>query len=153
VAAFEHVDPWAVLDHLGALVDKSLVVAEPGEEPRYRLLETGRAWAIKESLRELWRCRSRGWADRHWRRWYFWATHSRLTPVVEVARTVKRHLENVLAYYRHRITNAVSEGLNSKIETIKKMACGFRNRDHFKTAIYFHCGGLDLTSGTHGEAG
>ena len=53
-------------------------------------------------------------------------------------------IANVLTYIRHRITNAVSEGLNSKIQTIKKMAYGFRNKEHFKTAIYFHCGGLDL---------
>ncbi len=48
VAADENIDEWTVLEHLGALVDKSLVVAEPGEEPRYRLLETGRAWAIEK---------------------------------------------------------------------------------------------------------
>ena len=38
----------------------------------------------------------------------------------------------------------MSEGLNSQIQKIKSMACGFRNREHFKIAIYFHCGGLDL---------
>jgi len=38
----------------------------------------------------------------------------------------------------------MSESINSKIQAIKKMACGFRNIEHFKTAIYFHCGGLDL---------
>ena len=59
---------------------------------------------------------------------------------------LKRHLPNVLSYFTHRITNAVSEGLNSKIQTIKKMAYGFRNLEHFKTAIYFHCGGLQLYS-------
>ena len=57
---------------------------------------------------------------------------------------LKRHLPNVLSYFTHRITNAVSEGLNSKIQTIKKMAYGFCNLEHFKTAIYFHCGGLQL---------
>ena len=36
------------------------------------------------------------------------------------------------------------EGLNSRIQMVKQMACGFRNREHFRTAIYFHCGGLDL---------
>jgi transposase len=39
---------------------------------------------------------------------------------------VRLRLANVLRYYSHRITNAVSEGLNSKIQTIKKMAYGFR---------------------------
>ncbi|GFP40540.1 hypothetical protein HKBW3S47_02237, partial [Candidatus Hakubella thermalkaliphila] len=57
---------------------------------------------------------------------------------------IKRHLHNVLTYFTHPITNAVSEGLNSKIQTIKKMAYGFPNPEHFKTAIFFHCGGLDI---------
>jgi transposase len=83
-------------------------------------LKTGRAWAIKESLRHLWSYRRRGWALRHWKHWYFWATHSRLKPVVKVARMIHGHLENVLTYFDHRITNATSEGLNSKIQTVKK---------------------------------
>ncbi len=45
---------------------------------------------------------------------------------------------------REVITNALGESLNSKIEKVKRMACGFRNREHYKTAIYFHRGGLDL---------
>jgi transposase len=89
-------------------------------------LKTGRAWAIKESLRALWGYRRRGWALRHWKRWYFWATHSRLAPLVKVARMIHGHLDNVLTYFDHRITNATSEGLNSKIQTVKKtlMASG-----------------------------
>jgi transposase len=83
-------------------------------------LKTGRAWAIKESLRDLWGYRRKGWALRHWKHWYFWATHSRLQPVVKVARMIQGHLDNVLTYFDHRITNATSEGLNSKIQTIKK---------------------------------
>jgi transposase len=107
-------------------------------------LTVGRAWALKETLRELWEYRYLAPAHRFWRRWYCWATPSRLTPIREAAATLKRHLTNILTSCRHRITNAVSEGLNSKIQTIKNMACGFRNVEHFKTAIYFHCGGLDL---------
>jgi transposase len=38
----------------------------------------------------------------------------------------------------------MSEGLNSQIPKIQRMACGFRNTERFKTAIYFHWGGLDL---------
>lgn len=87
-------------------------------------LKTGRAWAIKESLRDLWGYHRRGWAERHWRRWYFWATHSRLEPVIKVAQMLLRHLPNVLTYFDHRITNAVSEGLNSKIQTVKKTLMG-----------------------------
>jgi len=107
-------------------------------------LKTGRAWALKEALRRLWHYHSRGWAEKHWRRWYFWATHSRLAPMIKAARTVRSHLANVMTFLTHRITNAVAEGINSKIQTIKQKACGYRNRDNFRTAILFHCGGLSL---------
>lgn len=112
-------------------------------------LKTARAWAIKESLRDLWHYTRKGWACAHFKRWYFWATHSRLEPVIKAARMFHRHFQNVLTYFKHRVTNAVCEGVNSKIQTIIKMAYGFRNRDHLKTSIYFHCGGLDLYPGTH----
>lgn len=116
-------------------------------------LKTGRAWAIKESLIDLWSYQTKEWARKGWESWYFWATHSRLPPVIKVARMIKNHIENVLTYFDHRITNAVSEGLNSKIQTIKKMAYGFRNKANFKTAIFFHCGGLNLYPATHGNPG
>ncbi len=116
-------------------------------------LKTGRAWAIKESLRHFWSYLRRGWALRHWRRWYFWATHSRLQPVIEAARTLKRHESGLLSYFAHRISNAGAEGLNSRIQTIRVSARGYRNREHFKTAIYFHLGGLQLYPQTHGVPG
>jgi transposase len=119
-------------------------------------LKTARAWAIKESLRALWDYHRRGWARRFWKHWYFWATHSRLQPVIQVAKMLARHLDGVLNYFSAaRITNAAAEGLNSKIQTIKKMAYGYRNREHFKTAILFHCGGLNLypATPTHGKPG
>jgi len=107
-------------------------------------LKTARAWALKESLRELWNFTREGWAQRFWRRWYFWATHSKLPPMIEAAKMIARHLPNVLTYFTHRISNAVAEGLNSKIATIQKRACGYRNPERFKIAVYFHCGGLNL---------
>ena len=115
-------------------------------------LKTGRAWALKESLRTLWDNRSLIWAQTHWASWDSWATRSRLKPVVAVAGMIRRHLTNVMTYFRHRITNAVAEGLNSKIQGIKKRAFGFRNKENFKTAIYFHCGGLNLYPATHAKA-
>lgn len=58
--------------------------------------------------------------------------------------SVRRHIDNILTYYQHPVTTAMSEGLNSKIQKIKSMACGFRDLENFKTANCFHCGGLDL---------
>jgi len=111
---------------------------------RNSTLKVARAWALKEMAADLWVYRYVGAARRFFRRWYFWATHSRLQPMIEKARMLKTHLANILTYLRHRITNATAEGLNSKIQWIRYTARGFRNRENFKTAIYFHCGGLDL---------
>jgi transposase len=118
-------------------------------------LKTARAWALKESLREMWSNSSMATAKRFWKHWYFWATHSCLAPMIDKAKLLARHLPNILTYFTHRITNAVAEGLNSKIAMIQKRACGFRNRDNFKTAVYFHCGGLALypASATHKKLG
>jgi len=56
----------------------------------------------------------------------------------------------LLAYFDHPITNAVAEGLNSKIRR-SRGRYGFRNPAHFKIAVFFHCGGLDLYPATHGN--
>jgi transposase len=107
-------------------------------------LKVGRAWAIKEALRTLWTYRQPAAVKRFFTQWYGWAVRSRLDPVKEVAATLKRHLAGVLRFVTHPITNGVAEGLNSKIMSIKRKAGGFRNPSNFTTAIYFHCGGLDL---------
>jgi len=55
-------------------------------ELRAGALKTARAWAIKESLRHFWAYQRRGWAAKHFTRWYFWATHSRLKPIIDAAK-------------------------------------------------------------------
>jgi transposase len=107
-------------------------------------LKTSRAWAMKEMLRDLWHHDDVPSAREFFEGWYSWAIRSRLEPMKKVARMIKRRLGNVVSYCRHFITNAVAEGLNSKIMAIKRRAGGFRNRDNFKTVIYFYCGGLSL---------
>ena len=107
-------------------------------------LKVGRAWAIKEALRTLWTFRQGAAVKRFFSQWHGWAVRSRLEPVKKVAAMLKNHLEGVLRFVKHPITNGVAEGLNSKIMSIKRKAGGFRNAQNFTTAIYFHCGGLDL---------
>ena len=107
-------------------------------------LKVAKAWAMKESLNDVWKYLSTGWARRFVKRWLVWVNRSDLAPMRKVGGLIQRHLENILTFCRHRITNGVAEGLNSKIMAIKRKACGYRNREHFKTAIYFFCGGLDL---------
>lgn len=107
-------------------------------------LKVCRAWAMKENLRHLWNYYSETWMRKYFKQWHFWATHSHLEPMINVAKTLRRHLDNIVTYSTHHVTNALGESLNAKIEKVKRLACGFRNREHYKTAIYFHCGGLEL---------
>lgn len=114
------------------------------EPLRTSSLKTARAWAIKEFAMTLWSYRHLGWARKGWLRWYNWAIRSRLEPVKKVARMVKNHLDGILIAVVKGITNARAESINAKIQWLKYTARGFRNRDRFRTAIYFHLGGLNL---------
>ena len=107
-------------------------------------LKVARAWAAKELFSKFWNYQTEGWARRFFRDWFGWVIRSRLKPVMEVARMLKRHLENLLTYLRHRITNAVTEGLNSKIQSLKSAARGFRNFQNYRIRILFFCGKLNL---------
>ncbi len=107
-------------------------------------LKVARAWAIKEAAMLLWGYLRRGWAERLWERWYRWAIRSRLEPVKRVARMIKKHWEGVINAATTPLTNARAEAINSRIQWVKRMACGYRNRENFRHAIYFHLGGLDL---------
>ncbi len=63
---------------------------------RNSALKVARAWALKETAADLWEYRYVGAARRFFRHWYFWATHSRLQPMIEKARMLKTHLPNIL---------------------------------------------------------
>jgi transposase len=107
-------------------------------------LKTGRAWAIKECARDLWDYVRRGSAEKAWKKWIAWARRSQLEPIKRVAAMIRDHLKGILTAIEHHVTNAGSESINAKIQKIKARACGFRSRERFKNAIYFHLGGLAL---------
>lgn len=113
-------------------------------------LKTARAWAIKENIRHLWDYKSLAWAEKYWKKWYFWATHSQLEPIKKAAKTLKNHLYGIMNFFGHRISNAGAEGINSRIQMLWNAACGFRNKKRMRIVILFHLGGLDLYPVTHG---
>ena len=107
-------------------------------------LETGRAWSYKELLRDLWKQPDSRTARSFFQEWYRSVIHTKLEPMKKLARTIKQRIANIVTFCTHGITNGVAEGINSKIMSIKRRAGGYRNRENFKKAIFFYCGGLDL---------
>lgn len=107
-------------------------------------LKTVRAYHIKLALQRLWEFTYTAAAAKYLKKWYFWATHSRLEPVVEVAKLIRRHEEGILRFLKSRITNGIVEGLNSKIKTALKRAYGFKSFNYYRTIIYLVAGKLNL---------
>ena len=79
------------------------------------------------------------------KRWYFWATHSRLKPIIEPARTIKKHYEGTLNWFKSRINNGIFEGLNSVIQADKAKARGYRTFKNYKIIVYLLTGKLDFS--------
>lgn len=121
-------------------------------ELRRDALKVSRAWAMKETARGLWSYVTRRGAEKGWKKWIGWAVRSRLEPMKKVGAMVKTHLWGIVNAIVHKATNATAESLNAKIQGLKRNACGFRNRERFRNAILFHCGGLDLYPPAHTEA-
>ena len=107
-------------------------------------LKTSRAWHYKEDFRHFWNYVSEAAAGRFYRAWFKAVMRSRLEPLKKVARMIDARWKEILNYIKHRITNAASEGLNSRIQAIKSAARGFRSFVNYRTRILFHCGKLDM---------
>jgi len=114
------------------------------DELRGQKLKTGRAWVIKEMFRDFWSCKTAEEGRLFFQAWYDWAIRCGLNPIKKVARMMKLHLENILTFFVHRLSNAAAEGINNLVQSLIKKAYGYRNRERFKTDILFHAGGLDL---------
>lgn len=107
-------------------------------------LKTARAWRIKEVAASLWNYKYMGAAERNWKQLLNWISHCRLKPIIAVGRMIRRFFWGILNAIRLKANNSMLEAKNARIQRIKKVACGFRNKERFKNAILFHLGGLDL---------
>ena len=105
-------------------------------------LKTSRAHDLKLSLRDFWNIRDTILAESYLRKWYFWATHSRLAHVIDKAKTFKHHWNGILNYINTRIDNGVLEGINSLIQAAKNSSRGFRSTKNFIITIYLILGKL-----------
>lgn len=107
-------------------------------------LKSVRAMNIRESFQQIYSLDSLATFEESLKSWYFWATHSRLPPMIKAAKTVKRHWDGVMRWQKSKINNGILEGLNSVLQAAKRKARGYK-RTHFKTIAYLLTGKLDFS--------
>jgi transposase len=109
-----------------------------------RHLKTARAYQIRLAFQDLYDQPSPETAAGFLKKWYFWATHSRLEPVIDAAHTVKRHWDGILRWFDSKIANGLIEGINSLVQAAKSKARGYRSIRNLKAMVYLLAGKLDL---------
>jgi transposase len=110
-------------------------------------LKTGRAYRIRLAFQELYLQPAKN-AEAFLKKWYWWATHSRLPPMIEAARMVKRHWNGILRWFHSKIANGIIEAVNSLVQAAKAKARGYRSSRNLKAIIYLIAGKLDLALAT-----
>ena len=112
-------------------------------------LKINRAYLLKESFRQLWNYKTMGWASRFLKKWFWWATHSRLKPMRDFAWMLRRHEQGLLNYFKLRIDNGMVEGLNNKAKVVSHRAYGYRSSHMYITALYHCLGDLQMPKLLH----
>ena len=107
-------------------------------------LKTVRAMRIRESFQDIYNAPTEAAFEILIGKWYFWATRSRIEPIIRVAKTVKAHWDGILEWKRSQINNGVLEGLNSIVQAAKARARGFKTFRNFKIVVYLTTGKLDF---------
>ena len=107
-------------------------------------LKTARAYQIRLAFQDLYNQPSRQDAEAYLKKWYFWATHCRLPPVIEAAKSIKRHWDGILRWFDTKIANGFMEAINSLVQAAKAKARGYRSTRNLKAIIYLIAGKLEL---------
>ena len=129
--------------------------AEQWASIRIGRLQTGRAWLLKSALQDVFVPENRADGPALLAKWCAWAQRSRLAPMVELARTLRRHWDGVVNWFDSQISNGVLEAINGLVQAAKRRARGYRNVSYLITMIYLLLGKLDFqlpslsTAGTH----
>ena len=109
-----------------------------------RELKVAKAWYLKELFSYFWHKKDAQSAQKFFVYWVKEVIESGNKSMLKVAKMLNKHMANILTYFDSYITNAVAEGLNSKIQSIKANARGFRSFKNYRTSILFFCGKLKL---------
>jgi transposase len=106
-------------------------------------MKTARAWKMKETFRNV--CSLSGdLGVERLAKWCSWAVRSRIEPMKRAARSIRKHWDGVIQYFYSRITNAILESINGRIQAARAKACGYRNKRYMICMLYLIAGKLNL---------
>ena len=107
-------------------------------------IKTLRAYNIRQSFQDIYQANTQDEFITYLNKWYFWATHSQLTPMIKASKTVKRHWDGIVKWFESKINNGILEGLNSVIQAAKSKARGYKTFKNYKIIVYLLTGKLDF---------
>jgi transposase len=128
------------------------------DEQRFRLrdllrfnLKTARAYLLKEDFQQFWAYESPAWAGKFLSEWCRQVMLSRIEPMKQVARTLRRHRDLILNYFRAQkmFSSGIIEGLNNKAKVTMRKSYGFRTFKVTELALYHTLGKLPEPELTH----
>lgn len=99
-----------------------------------------KAYLLKEQLLDILDEKQEAIAIRRLETWKNNALESRIREYEDVLKTIGNYLYGIHNYFKHKITNAASEGFNNKIGLIKRRAYGYRDIEYFMLKIIKLCG-------------
>lgn len=108
-----------------------------------------RGYLLKEELGDILNRRQPNVVRELLTKWCSWASRSRLDAFVRTGKTIREHMDGIVAYVRHRITNGLVEGLNNKARLLTRRAYGFHSAEAVIALIELCCSGLELHPGHH----
>ena len=132
------------LKNLSNLTPKECQKITELRKHKYKL-KTLRATQIKEAFQDLYSAETKHEFTQGLKRWYSWARRSRLEPMKEAALSIKKHWNGVIQWFDTRLSNGFLEGMNSKIQTAKRRAFGYRTFKSYATIIYMLTAKLDFS--------
>jgi transposase len=107
-------------------------------------LITSKAYNFKLSLKYFWTFNDKTLAEYFLKKWYYWATHSQIEPIIDASKTIKSHWNGIINYSETKISNGVLEGINSMVQSAKSSARGFRTTKNLILNIYLRLGKLQF---------
>ena len=108
-------------------------------------LQTAEAYRLKLTFQEIYReIKDPETAEKAINEWLVMAEKSEIEPIVKFTEMVRNHFDGIMRYFTTKLTTGAMEGLNSRIQNIKRRARGFRNIDNFISMIYLSLAGLEL---------